>query len=84
MDIHVYNNQIFRQTCDSNTEIRTNLTKSYSQTDICADYGEFQRDAPAKDILVLNKSSTGHGTYRLFLELVYWDWCRVVQGSFGN
>ena len=31
---------------------------------------QFQRDAPAKDMLVLNKSSLGLGTYRLFLELV--------------
>ena len=31
---------------------------------------EFQRDAPAKDTLVLDKSSPGLGTYRLFLELV--------------
>ena len=31
---------------------------------------EFQRDAPAKDRLVFNKSSLGLGTYRLYLELV--------------
>ena len=28
----------------------------------------------AKDMLVLNKSSLGRGTKKLFLELVLWDW----------
>ena len=31
---------------------------------------EFERDVPAKDMLVLNKSSLGLGTQSLFLELV--------------
>ena len=58
-------------------QIRPNLTRGYSQTYVCADYvwnkeekyrtfvflgREFQRDARAKDMLVLNKSSLGLGT----------------------
>ena len=62
-------------------QIRPNLTKGYSQTYICAYYIRTKEEKymilyfeAAKDMLVLNKSSLGRGTKRLFLELVLWDW----------
>ena len=40
---------------------------------------EFQSDAPENERLLLNKSILGLGTYRLFLELVEWDWGKMKK-----
>ena len=68
---HVYNNQKFRQTCDSNKSVqiwrkvsltqifvgRLRLKQGREIQDFMFWGKEFRRDAQAKDMLVLNKSS---------------------------